>query len=301
MEPPYAPKIPLEVSKVKIGSVNFHTVLASPPAETPYKGSILFIHGFAEFAELYARLQGELAENGYECFFFDQRGSGHTSPGAYKGLSNEHYTFKDLDAMIERQLKRIESRDNKTFFLMGHSMGGGIALNYLIHGKFRNKVTGVAITGPLIDLEPTTKPNFVLRKIMPLAARVVPNITIDTKLNIDHITSDPEYQQFLIDNGKISKAIGTIGLLYDAIARGLKLMDPEYVKDLVKVPVLIIHGVNDKINDIEGSRKYAEILPCQVNLVEHPESMHSVFLENKKIRKETMKDVLEWLDANREK
>lgn len=85
-------------------------------------------------------------------FFFDQRGAGFTSPGKLKGLTDEFHTFDDLDYFLKKNIDEISSRENKKLYLMGHSMGGGIALNYGIKGKYKDYLNGIAVTGPLILL-----------------------------------------------------------------------------------------------------------------------------------------------------
>lgn len=90
---------------------------------------------------------------GYEVFFFDQRGAGLTSPGKLKGITNEHHTFHDLDFFIDKNLKEIKDRENNKIFLLGHSMGGGIILNYGVKGTHKDQLRGILASGPLIRLD----------------------------------------------------------------------------------------------------------------------------------------------------
>lgn len=112
----------------------------------------MFVHGFAEYDAVYVRLFDDLSAAGYEVFFFDQRGSGLTSPGKLKGKTDEFHVFNDLDFFLERNLNEIKDTDNKEIFLLGHSMGGGISLNYGIHGKYKDQIRGIIVSGPLILL-----------------------------------------------------------------------------------------------------------------------------------------------------
>lgn len=116
------------------------------------KGRILWLHGFSEFSKVYLRLFDHLSTAGFEIFYFDQRGAGYTSPGKLKGITDEFHTFDDLDFFLKKNIDELATRENKDLYLMGHSMGGGISLNYGIRGKYKDHLTGIAVTGPLILL-----------------------------------------------------------------------------------------------------------------------------------------------------
>ncbi len=116
------------------------------------KGRIVWVHGFSEFSKVYVQLFDDLSHSGYEVFFFDQRGAGLTSPGKLKGITDDFHAFDDLDFFLKKNIDELEARENKKLFLMGHSMGGGISLNYGITGKYKDHLTGIAVSGPLVLL-----------------------------------------------------------------------------------------------------------------------------------------------------
>ncbi|GMM34239.1 acylglycerol lipase [Saccharomycopsis crataegensis] len=278
----------------------FFTVQYQPPSSTTYKGSILVVHGFAEYYELYSRILDDLCQQGYEVFYFDQRGSGHTSPGKYKGKSNEYYTFKDLEHMVELRLQEVDKRDNKKLYLLGHSMGGGIILNYLVYGNNRDKLAGAICCAPLVDLHPDTKPNVILRTLASTLNFFVPNFKIDSDLTLERITTDPEWQEFLLSNKDISKTVGTVSLFHGMFQRGSKLLDPDHLKNQEKkVPILIVHGEDDKINDYKASEKFVNMTPAEdVTLKGFSGTGHSLFLERPEVYEQVTKTVFEWLESH---
>ncbi|CCH45913.1 Serine hydrolase [Wickerhamomyces ciferrii] len=121
------------------------------------RSRIVWLHGFSEYSKVYVRIFDQLSQEGYEIFFFDQRGAGFTSPGKLKGLTDEFHTFDDLDYFLKKNIDEIANRDNKRLYLMGHSMGGGISLNYGVKGKYKDHLSGIAVTGPLILLHVSLK------------------------------------------------------------------------------------------------------------------------------------------------
>lgn len=298
-EPPYVPKVTPVTKRIKFGQVNFFTALYSVPENIEYKGSVLFVHGFAEYHELYLQIADELALQGYEAFYFDQRGTGYTSPGNLKGRTNEHYVFKDLNNFIELRLNAISSRENKKFYLFGHSMGGGIILNYLIHGKYRDQLSGVVLSAPCIDLSPVTRPSFFLRKLLSYVAKVFPNIKLDADMKVQNITAHEGWAKYLVDN-PMSKSIGTLGLFEGMLSRGAKLMDPNYVKDQIKdVPMLIIHSRHDNINDFRGSEAFVKVSPANdVQLIELQNAKHSLFIDEDEVQKKVLVSIFDWLSKH---
>lgn len=84
----------------------------------PFRGKILFLHGFCDHKNTYTHIWPRLQTLGYETTAFDQRGSGETSPGKLFGVTNERLVYQDLDRMIE-EVTRGYSGD---LFLAGLAM-----------------------------------------------------------------------------------------------------------------------------------------------------------------------------------
>ena len=162
LEQPYKPgKVPI-VDVVNINDLDVYTETWSVPNGVEIKGFVLIIHGFAEFSNLYYGILDFLSNNGYECLFFDQRGAGRTSQGKLKGVTNDAILMSDIDELISlKVLPKLETIKN--FYLVGHSMGGGIILSYLISGKYNERIRGAVTVGPLFYNHPKTDPNFILK------------------------------------------------------------------------------------------------------------------------------------------
>ncbi|QLQ78170.1 hypothetical protein HG537_0A04170 [Torulaspora globosa] len=274
-----------------------------PAATEQTKGCVFIVHGFCEHIKLNHRLMDHLALMGYESFMFDQRGSGMTSPGKLRGITNEKLVFDDLDHFLLKNLERCAASATPVF-LYGHSMGGGIVLNYACHGTHRGRVAGFSTTGPLIELHPSAKPMWITTKLSPLLARFLPNMRIDTKLNLDGISSDPDYRAFLqYDRPLSTPLIGSLRQIYDFLQRGKALLDDKYVQDhfVRDKPVLIIHGACDTINDPAASKRFIDhVCPATdrtLKLIE--EARHSILsLEKDVFFNEAFNCFYAWLDQH---
>lgn len=264
------------------------------------KCRVLIVHGFCEYYKIYYKLMDNLALNGVESFMFDQRGSGDTSPGKERGKTDEVATFADLNHFIEMNLKECEPVDRK-LFLFGHSMGGGIVLNYGCNGKYKDKIAGIITTGPLIELHPNSRPNFILRCLAPALASVLPRFTIDTALNVDGITSDEDYKELLRTDPKL-KLTGSFKQIYDMLERGKKLVNDPYVAKTFKSPLLIMHGKADTINDPDSSEKFVNERIPQVEdktVKIYNDAKHSLLsIEVDSVFQESFKDMIDWINAH---
>lgn len=292
---PYTPKGTPTTEYLPFDDLKILTVTWPAAANVPYKGKVIFVHGFHEESAIYTELFDKLSQDGYEVFFFGQRGAGETSPAADLGKTDEYHTFNDLDFVIKTNLdKRTDSTEK--FVLMGHSMGGGICLNYGIRGKYKEHLRAIVVTGPLVTIHADTQPNVVLRALAPLISKLAPNYKIDTKLKYDQITSHEGWKNYI--KLKETKFYGTARQLFDLLARGEALLKKDYVARFdPDIALLLLHGTKDTINDPETSRKFFNLLSDNVDkkFVPVTGALHSLFNENDKIFAEVYAEVVEFL------
>lgn len=286
------------IETVPYDNLNFKTVTWKVPEDKEYKGKIIYVHGFFEHSTIYTEFFDNLSQAGYEVFFFDQRGAGATSPGKLLGKTDEFHTFDDLNFFIKRELDARKNKEEK-FFLGGHSMGGGIALNYAIYGKYRDDLRGIFVSGPLVTLHPKTQPNILFRALLPVINTLVPGFKIDSKLNYDYITSNEGWKNYI--KAHDTKLLGTVRQFYDMFVRGDKLTKAEHVKNFnAKVPLLVVHGTEDYINDIEGTKQFFKVLPKEVSgeFSEIKGGKHSLFIEREELFREVFDKVVVFLNAH---
>lgn len=96
-------------------------------------------HGLAEHAARYARFADFLAERGFHTYAHDHRGHGFTTapdapPGRFAGTGGSDKVVADV-AAVHDLIARKHPRQPVIVF--GHSMGGLIALNFVLHYSAR--------------------------------------------------------------------------------------------------------------------------------------------------------------------
>ncbi len=280
-------------SVVEYNGASFHTRSWSPPAGITPIGNLLFVYGFSEHLSNYDSLAEYFCPKGYNFFIYDQRGFGNTSLGKSIAVTDDFHTFDDLDFFINRLI--TQSDFTGKLFLLGHSMGGGIVLNYAVMGTHKKELTGVIACAPEILLHPYTSPNIAARMILPVLSAVVPRIHVYTGLDVTKASHDKVFQKQLAED-KLSPMICTFRQMHHMIRRGVKLLDYEYSKSIEKsLPVLIQHGTGDEINDIKGSRLFIEHGFKNVKLLEYSGAYHVLYKETEEYRKQIFGDLLKFL------
>ncbi|KAG7196069.1 uncharacterized protein KQ657_000080 [Scheffersomyces spartinae] len=294
---PYTPKGTPKVETVVYNKANFKTVTWKVPEGVTYKGKIIYVHGFSEESGLYTEFFDKLSQQGYEIFFFDQRGAGETGKGGDVGVTDEFHTFDDLDFFIEREAGKRTDPEEK-FTLMGHSMGGGIILNYPMKGKHKQLIKSVVASGPLVKLHPDTEPNIIIMKLQSVINALVPRLKIDSKLNYDHITSNEGWKEYVRNLGKL---IGTIRQFHNMFARGARLLEPSYVATWDPlISLLVLHGDDDHINWDRSSQEFFKLLPKTVDAKYEsiPGAKHAIFIELEEIFNSVFSKVVTFLDSH---
>src|SRR5579884_155204 len=105
--------------------------LSSPP-----RAEVILTHGLGEHSGRYGHVAQALAEKGMRLWAYDLRAHGR-SPGR-RGDAPDYQLFLDDLACIVEQVPSGPA----PVFMMGHSLGGQITLNYLLRhqGNFRGAI-----------------------------------------------------------------------------------------------------------------------------------------------------------------
>ena len=210
---------------------------------------ILLVHGLGEHAGRYADWAARFNERGVTIRAFDLPGHGY-SEGRRGVIPSPEKVFETIDTVI-RGIK-TEFPD-VPLFLYGHSIGGGIVLNYLVRRK--PNLTGAIVTSPwvLVSANPP-KAKVLLANV---AKRLMPGMTLSSGLNTLSLSRDPEahdaYKNDPLIHGQIS--VGLYGWITAAAAETLARASE------ITVPLLLAHGRDDMIMSAAGSMQVAEAAP----------------------------------------
>ena len=142
------------------------------------KAIIAIVHGFGEHSGRYMNLVNHVLPQGFIVYGFDHRGHGRS-----EGNRGHIMDWSEFREDIKLFLQLIRSQENELpLFLMGHSMGGLIVLNYILHHPEEN-INSVIVSAPLL-VQPAISPIIIL--ISKILSRVWPRFSIDTKLDVKY-------------------------------------------------------------------------------------------------------------------
>lgn len=208
------------------------------------KAVLAVVHGLGEHSGRYSNVVDWFVPKGFAVYAFDLRGFGR-SPGP-RGYINEWAEFrKDVRAFLELV---HEQELGQSVFLLGHSMGGLIALEYVLHHP--EKLTGVIASGPAlaVDIPPLL---MVLSKVL---SRILPRFAFNTGLDATAISRDPVVVEAYV-NDPLVHGLSTprFGIEFPRAIEWTQAHAAE-----MKIPCLIVHGSADRLVPTEGSHVFYE-------------------------------------------
>ncbi len=250
------------------------------PNNSP-KAVVCLVHGFGEHCMRYTPYIEYFIKKDIAFVAYDQ--VGHGESGGKRGvITSYNDLLNDVLLCID---KAKELFPNVPQYLYGHSMGGNIALNFLI--KNQPKLQGAIITSPWLTL--TNNPSFILRAMVTFLKTIFPNVTIKSGLEIEYIsTVNEEVEKYKSDpknHGKIS-----FRLLNSIVKSGIWAM---LNTSKLKVPILLMHGAKDMITSPLSSLIASKGNKEQIKFIEWANAYHE--LHNEVNREEVANTVLNWI------
>lgn len=261
------------------GGLEIRYAVYEPDGEA--RGVLLIAHGLGEHGGRYDHVARRLCDVGLRVAVPDHRGHGR-SGGPRAGLRRFADFTDDLHAVSD-----AVRTPELPVFVLGHSMGGTIALEYAL--RYQDELTGAVLSGAAV--QPGNQPRLLL-EIAKLLGRVAPSLPT-AKLESAAISRDPEVVRAyeadpLVFHGKVPAGLG---------GAALRLMDtfPARLADL-RLPVLVLHGAEDRLTSPEGSRVvHARVGSTDKGLIVYPGLHHEIF--NEPEQDAVLDDVAGWLQA----
>ncbi len=288
--PPGCTVLPLTTAD----GMTLRTAYWRPHAE-PARGTVLILHGRAEFIEKYFEVVGELLQRGFAVATFDWRGQGSSGRAVEDARKGHVGHFSDFRHDVEAVLRDlVEPLLPKPVFGLAHSMGGCVALTGAAEGWL--SVERLVATTPMVALSLVKRPRLVqaLARILGrlgLAARLVPGgraESISTEpFKGNRLSSDPvRYAR----NAAVARALGpgavgspTIAWLIAAYEAMEELQSEGYA-GRIKVPTLIFGAGDDPICATPAIEVFARGLGPGSTYVAVRGSRHEIMMERDEIR-----------------
>ncbi len=213
------------------------------PEKDP-KAVILYVHGMGSHGGRLDHWAERFVNKNVAFVTYDQRGHGK-SDEKRGHPKNVELMVDDLKPMVEQVRQEFPGIP---LILYGHSLGGTIALNYVIGNT--TTVDALITTSPWLKLVNPPSPAMV--KIVKPLLKIAPGLTLSNGLDAKDISHDEEevrkYREDPLVHDRIS-----IGL-FDSIERAAKNALSNIYK--INCPYLIMHGTGDRITSHKTSEAY---------------------------------------------
>lgn len=253
-----------------------------PDGET--RAVIAIVHGFGEHCGRYPNVVKHFVPRGYAVYGFDHRGHGK-SPGK-RGHINEWSEFRDDVRAFVQLIEKQEP--NQPIFMLGHSLGGLIALEYVL--RHPEGLKGIIASGPLLVQAGLSPVVIAMGKVL---SRVAPSVSVKTGLDASTISRDPAVVKAYQDDPLVH-GVGTPRLSTEITAA--QNWTNAHAADL-KLPLLLIVGSEDKLVPPEGGRKFFDAVTiADKQKLDYQGAYHET--HNDIIAPQVMADMERWLEVH---
>ena len=254
------------------------------PEEQECRGVVVLCHGYAEHARRYDHVAQRFGESGLAVYALDLRGHGRSGGKRVylRDISeyiDDFHTLVGIAAAEYPELKRV---------VLGHSMGGGVVFAYGV--EHPDDYAAMVLSGPAVDAQDGVSPVMVI--VAKTLGKILPGLPVE-ELPASAVSRDPDvvaaYENDpLVHHGKLPAGIAKALI---GVGETMPLRAPA-----LTAPLLVVHGEQDKLIPVQGSRHLMECVGSQdAHLKVYPGLYHEVF--NEPERAAVLDDVASWIET----
>ncbi len=263
-----------------VGGLKIFTRSWQPEREP--RGVVVIVPGFNSHSGQYLWVGQQFSAKGLAAYAIDLRGRGRSEGERYYVEKIEDYT--DDVATLVRSAK--SENPGLPVFLLGHSAGGVVSCIYTL--DHQSEIDGLICESFAYDLP---VPDIVLSFLKGLS--YITRHTHVFTLHNEIFSRDPQVVEAMNNDPLImgeSQPVQTAKVMIDAASR----LNKEF--PLIKLPVLILHGTEDKATNPSGSQFVYETAGSTDKTLKLYEGHYHDLLND--IDKEVvMADITNWIDA----
>jgi alpha-beta hydrolase superfamily lysophospholipase len=258
-----------------------HTRQWVPEVGSP-RAVVYLVHGLGEHSGRYERLAGRFVKAGFAVSALDLRGHGE-SPG-HKGDTRFAPALEDIDGLLADGAERWPGAPA---FLYGHSLGALLAVLYLMDHPAQLPAGAVVSA---IGVHSALREQRVKVAAARLLGRWTPHVRVKAGIDPAVLSRDEAvvdaYRRDPLVHGFASMGFGRDAIeAIDTVLGGKPNPD---------VPLLLIHGGEDKLAYASGARELAAAWPDVTDLRVYDGLFHEV--HNDPEQKQVFTDVRRWME-----
>ncbi|WXG41093.1 MAG: lysophospholipase [Candidatus Freyarchaeum deiterrae] len=235
------------------------------------KDAMIISHGYAEYSGRYPHVGDHFANEGIAVYALDHRGHG-LSEGHRGHIDSFDDYLADLDTFFGI-VKGMEK--GKKIFLLGHSMGGTIAIAYAL--KQPKKMNGLILSSPWLKTASPPDPELV-KQIVALS-QSNPTQDLPAPVEPKNISHDPVVVNAYDKDPMVFRTLTArfIVEIFTACENDIKNAGK------LVVPTLHMYAGADKVVDPDGSKEFAKgVKEKDYKVIVFPDFYHELFNEVEK-------------------
>lgn len=249
-----------------------------PVAGDPW-ASIVLIHGIAEHSGRYEHVGRWLAAAGLAVHAYDQRGFGG-SGGRRAYIERWSLNHDDLEEVLMAVRRGAPDRPVALF---GHSLGGLIALGYVVPDRLRPMPDAMVLSAPALA---ATIPGWK-RALVRVLSSVAPTMTVKNDFDGTLLSRDPAVGvDYLADPMNVHVTTTRLGRA--AFGEQVRVRGE---LGRLSVPTLVYHGEADRLVPTASSARLADV--HGVTRRTYPDVRHET--HNEPEGPAVVADVIDWL------
>ena len=243
---------------------------------------LVLAHGYAEHLGRYRAVAKVFTDAGYAVHALDHRG--HGKSGGTRAVID---SFANADADIDQLVDRVRRESGfARIKLVGHSMGGSLALNYALNHP--EKLSGLVLSGPAIG---GGLPK-VQALLLSLISRIAPALGM-IQLDAEAVSRDPQ----VVADYKADPLV-FLGKVPARTAREMMHAISTYPArvESMQLPCLLMHGSADSLVLAKDAQPVFDAIASPDKTVRIFDGLyHEIFNEPERL--EVLGIVKDWLDA----
>jgi acylglycerol lipase len=244
------------------------------------QGEVVLTHGRGEHCGRYSHVGAACAERGLRLWSYDLRGHGRSS-GRRGDLRKYRLFLADLDAVVT-----LARGTGRPVFLLGHSLGGQITINYL--DQHPEGCRGAVVASPYLRLA-FTPPRWRLVLARMIGA-IWPSYTQEPSVRAEHLSRDLAHLNSMPDPELMHRRISA--RMFESICRGAE--QARLAAGRIATPLLLLHGEQDPVTCVRATRDFFnQSIARDKTLRTYPDMLHET--HNEIGRERVIAEVLDWI------
>jgi alpha-beta hydrolase superfamily lysophospholipase len=252
----------------------------------PERARMVIAHGLGEHSGRYANVIEQLLPKGISVWAPDHRGHGR-SDGRRGHVLNFGQFLTDLQLSVDMARENIPN--DLKLFLLGHSMGGLIAICFV--QRFPELVDGVIASSPALGLVAEIP---AVKKVLGLCMSYIwPGLSMGNELDPAKISHDPDVVSAYVEDPLVHDRV-TARFFTELVAA---MESANQQTSVPNIPILLQVAGDDHLVDAQSSVRFFEKLSAKDKTLRVYDGLyHEIYNELQRQRRQVLNDLEQWLE-----